>query len=200
MSKYNVIYADPPWQQKAGRKLGDYKKVDGVQVWDSNETVTQDLPYPTMDVDTIAKLPVKQIANKDAFLFMWVTNKYLLESKKVIEAWGFKYVACITWKKKKMGGGLGGVVRISSEHLLFCRRGNLKAIGNIPESVIEAKRPYVNGYPCHSKKPDVFYELIESLVPSTSPKLEMFARNKRDGWNTWGNTVDNDIEIEWTSQ
>jgi N6-adenosine-specific RNA methylase IME4 len=97
-------------------------------------------------------------------------------------------------KKKKMGGGLGGVVRISSEFLLFCRKGNLKAIGNIPESVIEAKRPYVNGYPCHSKKPEIFRQLIESVTPSGN-KLELFARHENEGWDLFGNEVNNSIKI-----
>lgn len=195
MKKYNVIYADPPWIQKAGRKLSDYKIVDGKQIWNSNQSKTEDLPYTTMTVDEIAALPVKEIIEKDAFLFMWVTNKYLMQAEKVIKAWGFEYVACIVWKKKRMGGGLGGTVRISSEYLLFCRRGNLKAIGIIPESVIEAKRPYVNGYPCHSKKPEVFAELIESVSPLGN-RLEMFARNQREGWDVFGNEVENSINLK----
>lgn len=140
MEKYKIIYADPPWIQKAGRKLQPYKVIDGKQIWNSDTSKTDDLAYPTMTVEEIAAIPVIDILDKDAFLFMWVTNKYLLKAETVIKAWGFEYVACITWRKKKMGGGLGGVVRISSEYLLFCRRGNLKAIGNIPESVIEAKK------------------------------------------------------------
>lgn len=193
--KYNVIYADPPWSQKAGRKMSGYKVVDGKEIWNSNHIKTENLPYPTMTVNEIAALPVKEISENDAFLFMWVTNKYLLQSEKVIKAWGFEYVACITWKKKRMGGGLGGVVRITTEHLLFCRRGNLKAIGNIPESAIEAKRPYVNGSPCHSKKPEVFMELIEAVSPPGS-KLEMFARNQRIGWDVFGNEVENSIKLQ----
>ena len=193
MKKYQIIYADPPWQQKAGRKLSGYKVIDGKQVWDSNTNISDNLPYKTMTVQQIADLPVKNIAADNSFLFIWVTNKYLLQAAKVIEAWGFKYVSCITWKKKKMGGGLGGVVRVTSEHLLFCRRGNLKATGNIPESVIEAKRPYVNGYPCHSKKPEIFAEIINSLHEGN--KLEIFARSERTGWDVFGNEVINSIEL-----
>jgi len=192
--KYNVIYADPPWDQKAGRKLQSYKVVEGKQIWNSNATITEDLPYPTMSVEEIANLDIKSIAENDSFLFIWVTNKYLLEAKEVITAWGFRYVACITWKKKRMGGGLGGVVRISSEFLLFCRRGNLKAVGNIPESVIEAKRPYKNGFPCHSKKPEIFAQMIESVSPPGN-KLELFARSQRKGWDVFGNQVVNSITI-----
>ncbi len=192
--KYGVIYADPPWQQKAGRKLSGYKTINGKQVFDSKSNRSENLPYKTMSIEEIAAMDVKSIAADDAFLFMWVTNKYLLDCKPVIESWGFKFVACITWKKKRMGGGLGGVVRITSEHLLFCRRGSLKAIGTIPESVIDAKRQYVNGYPCHSKKPDCFAGMIESVSP-TVPMLEMFARNSRVGWDVFGNEAPNSIVI-----
>lgn len=191
--KYSVIYADPPWKQKAGRKMKGYKMVDGKQIWNSDIKKSSDMTYPTMTVKEIADIPVSGIAEKNAFLFMWVTNKYLLDAKEVINAWGFKYVSCITWKKKRMGGGLGGVVRVTSEHLLFCRRGNLKAIGIIPESVIEAKRPYKNGYPCSSKKPEIFAKMIEDVSPGT--RLEMFAREERKGWDVFGDQVNNSIKI-----
>lgn len=194
MDKYQVIYADPPWQQKAGRKIGGYKMENGKQLFVSESNSSLDLPYPTMTVDEIAAIPVKNIVAKDAHLFMWVTNKYLLKAEKVINAWGFKYVTCITWKKNKMGGGLGGTVRGTSEFLLFCRRGNLKATGIIPESVIEAKRPYVNGAPCHSKKPEVFAKMIEDVSPGK--RLEMFARSQRPGWDVFGNQVENSIQIK----
>ncbi len=194
MKEYQVIYADPPWDQKAGRKLAGYKTEGGKQVFSSNSNKTENLPYKTMTVDDIAALNVKGIAADDSFLFMWVTNKYLLQCESVIKSWGFKYVACITWKKKRMGGGLGGVVRITSEYLLFCRRGNLKAAGTIPESVVDVKRQYVNGHPCHSKKPDYFAEMIESVSPAGN-MLEMFARNEREGWDVFGNEAPNSISI-----
>jgi len=192
--KYSIIYADPPWQQKAGRKLSGYKTENNKQVFSAKSNASEDLPYKTMSIEDIAAINVKAIAADDAFLFMWVTNKYLLDCKPVITSWGFKYVACITWKKKRMGGGLGGLVRITSEHLLFCRRGNLKAVGVIPESVIDAKRQYVNGYPCHSKKPDVFAEMIDQASPAGN-KLEMFARNQRKGWDLFGDEAPGSIEI-----
>lgn len=194
MIKYQVVLADPPWDQKRGRNLSKYKIVDGKQIWNSEFSKSTDLPYPTMSLDDIKSMPIKSITSPNSFLFIWVTNKYLLDAKEVICAWGFNYSACITWRKKRMGGGLGGVVRITSEHLLFCRRGNLKAHGIIPESVIEAKRPYVNGYPLHSKKPDVFSEIIEQITPNYS-RLELFARRKRDGWDVWGNEVESSLVL-----
>ena len=86
--KYSVIYADPPWNQKAGRKLQGYVVKDGEQVWPSGDKATQDLPYKVMTVKDIANINVKDIAD-DA------TNKYLLQAEQVIKSWGFNYSACI---------------------------------------------------------------------------------------------------------
>ncbi|MBO9592758.1 MAG: hypothetical protein J7599_07590 [Niabella sp.] len=192
VQKYSIIYADPPWHQKGGRKIGGYKVVDGKQIFHSEYQKSLDLPYNTMTVEEIAAIPIREVVAKDAFLFMWVTNKYLLKCEPVIKAWGFEYSSCITWKKRRMGGGMGGVVRITSEYLLFCRRVNLKAMDIIPESVIEAKRPYVNGAPRHSKKPPIFREMIEAVSPPL-PRLEMFAREQYPGWDVFGDQVANSI-------
>ena len=194
MKKYNLIYADFPWIQKAGRPLRGYKIENKKQLFIPTSNVSKNLPYKTMTIEEGTNLDVKEISEKDAFLFFFFFIKHLFSAKEIIESWGFRYVACITWKKKKMGGGLGGVVRITSEFLMFCRRGNLKALENIPESVIEAKRPYVKGFPCHSKKPEVFRELIERITPPGN-KLEMFARHHTEGWDVYGDEVDNSIKI-----
>jgi len=192
MSKYSVVYADPPWNQKAGPNLsGGYKVVDGKQVFNAKSNRSENLPYKTMSVQEIAALGVKNIVEKDAHLYLWVTNKYLLEAAAVIEAWGFKYSTSIIWQKNIMGGGLGGAYRISHEQLLFCTRGNLKATDRVLGTVFNEKRPYVNGFPCHSKKPDKFAEMIERVSPGT--RIELFARSKRFGWSVWGNEVESDI-------
>lgn len=80
-----------------------------------------------------------------------------------------------------MGGGLGGTFRITTEFLIFATKGKLKAKKNVIGTWFEQKRQYVNGFPCHSKKPDFFYELIESVSPGNY--LELFARNERKGWD-----------------
>jgi len=193
--RYSVIYADPAWEQKAGRDLsGGYKKVDGKQVFNCVSIKSENLPYKTMTVEEIANLDVKSIIEKDAVLFLWVTNKYLFEAKKVIDAWGFKYSTTITWSKKPFGGGMGGTFRVSHETLLFCTRGKVNAKTKIKGTVFEVKRPYVNGYPCHSKKPDFFIEMIEQLTEGN--RLELFARQNRNGWDAWGNEVEESINLE----
>lgn len=102
--KYNVIYADPPWKTKAGRPLKGYKIVDGKQIFNALSNEPRELPYPTMSVQEICDLPVQSITSDDAHLYMWVTNQYLPQAFKVIEAWGFKYSTTLVWAKNPMGG------------------------------------------------------------------------------------------------
>ena len=191
--KYDVIYADPPWEQKQGRKIGGYKIVDGKQVFLSSDQKAQDLPYVTMKFQDICNLNVESIAADDCFLFMWVTNKYLLDAKQVILAWGFKYSTTITWCKNTMGGGLGGDFGISCEYLIFARRGKPKATKKIKSTWFNVKREYENGYPCSSRKPQFFRELIDSMT--TGSRIELFARKRFDGWDAFGNDVDGSIVI-----
>lgn len=191
--KYSVIYADPPWQQKQGRKLNGYKVVDGKQVFNSVDDKAQDLPYKTMTFADICNLDVESIAADDCFLFMWVTNKYLLDAKEVLKAWGFKYSTTITWCKQTMGGGLGGDFGINCEYLIFARRGKPKATKKIKSTWFNIKREYENGYPCSSRKPHFFRELIESMT--AGDKVELFARKRFDRWDAFGNEVDGSIHI-----
>lgn len=191
---YNVIYADPPWEQKAGRPLsGGYKTEDGKQVFNPKGNKSEPLPYPTMCLEAIKALPIKSLAAKDAHLYIWVTNKYLMEVGEIVKAWGFKYLTTLVWCKKPIGDGMGGTYKVSTEFLVFATRGKLKAQKGINGTWFDVKRKYVNGYPCHSKKPDFFRDMIASVSDGT--KLELFAREKHEGWDTWGNELQNDIEI-----
>lgn len=180
MKRYNVIYADPPWNQKGGPAFG----AGGT---------SKPLPYPTMSVGDLCDLDVKGITADDAHLYMRVTNKYLLKAGAVINAWGFEYSTSIIWEKKLSGNGLGGTFRISHEILLFCRKGKLKALRSVPGTVHRVTRHYVDGRPCHSKKPEYFAHLIESVSPGA--RLEMFARQPRDGWDVFGNEVEKSVHI-----
>jgi N6-adenosine-specific RNA methylase IME4 len=185
MKKYNVIYADPPWCQSAGNGF-------------NYQTNDKKMPYQTMSIADICNLNVKDIAAKDAHLYIWVTNQYLPKAFEVIKAWGFKYSTTIIWEKALMGGGLGGSFVINHELLLFCRRGKLKSLKRIKGTVHKVKRPYVNGKPAHSKKPEYFAEMIEKVSPGN--KLEMFARSERNGWDVFGNQVANSIIIPTLAQ
>lgn len=191
--KYQVILADPPWKLTAGRKLKGYKVQDGKQLFIPVSNKSRKLEYPTMSVEEIKNLNVNELTAEDAHLYMWVTNSHLPFAFEIIKSWGFKYSTTLVWAKNRMGGGLGDTFRITTEFLLFARKGKLKAIENVGNTWFNVKRQYENGKPKHSKKPDFFYELIETTSPGN--KLEMFARNKREGWHTWGNELINDVEI-----
>jgi N6-adenosine-specific RNA methylase IME4 len=161
---YGVIYADPPWR---------YDNVPMGDVARMNEQ-----HYPSMPLEDIKALEIP--AADDCVLFLWATVPLLPEALAVMSAWGFTYKSASTWVKDKAGTGywVRGVV----EHLLIGRRGNVPAPapGDQFPGVIEAPRGR------HSEKPDVFAEHITRLFPNV-PKLEMFARGARAGWDVWGN-------------
>ena len=135
--KYNIIYADPPWEYE--RSVGE-----GVA---SNH-------YPTLNIEELRKLPVKEISDKDAFLFLWVTFPQLNEGISLFEAWGFKYKTCaFNWIKlnPKSGTlfmGLGFWTRSSSEICLLGIKGHPKRLSTRVWQVIMSERMR------HSKKPD----------------------------------------------
>ena len=193
MKKYSVIYADPPWQTKAGRPLNGYHVENGKQIFNPVSNKSRDLPYPTLSIEQIACLNVRSVVENDAHLYMWVTNQYLLKAEHIINAWGFKYSTTLVWAKNPIGRGLGGTFSISTEFLLYATRGNLKPIKKVTGTWFNVKRKYVNGFPCHSKKPDFFYELIEGV--SEGNRLEMFARERREGWDVFGNEVVESINL-----
>jgi N6-adenosine-specific RNA methylase IME4 len=165
--RYAVLYADPPWHFEV------YNEESGIERAAGNH-------YSTMSLDEICALPVPRLASPDAALFMWTTVPHLRESFDVLVAWGFEYKTNIVWVKDKIG--LGYFVRNQHELLLVATRGDmpLPSPGNRPSSVIDAPRRE------HSRKPDEAYELIERMY-SELPKLELFARQARPGWDAWGN-------------
>ena len=186
MSQYATIVADPPWKVMAGRALG----VEGFGEKDSQRA--KPTPYPNMTVEQIAALQVPAAA--DAHLYLWTTNGYLREAFDVATAWGFKYSTTLVWAKNLMGSGLGGTYGISTEFCLFCRRGSLSALRSIGGTWFNWKRPYdERGKPRHSAKPAEFYAMVDQVSPG--PYLEMFARDRRLGWDSWGNEVHSDVEI-----
>lgn len=179
MKRYSTIYADPPWEVKAGPLCGREGFLD-------SGGPSRDLAYPSMTVDEIKALRVAEVALDDAHLYLWATNGYLPAAFGVAKSWGFQYSTTLVWAKKVMGGGLGGAFGISTEFLLFCRRGSLRHERKHEGTWFDFKRPYdERGKPMHSGKPGEFYAVIEGVSPG--PFLEMFARKNRLGWDAWGN-------------
>jgi N6-adenosine-specific RNA methylase IME4 len=165
---YGVIYADPPWRFETYGPAGQLM-------------TSPDNHYPTMTLDTIKALKIP--AAKDCVLFLWATIPMLPEAHAVMAAWGFTYKSAMVWVKDKVG--IGYWVRGQAELLLIGRRGDVPAPGpgNQPPAVIETPRGR------HSEKPGIFADEITPLYPNV-PKLEMFAREPREGWDVWGNEVE----------
>ena len=178
--KYNIIYADPPWQvmagSKQGRKNGDSEK-------------SLDLQYPTMALEEIKQLPVKQIADKNCVLFLWTINKYLEQSYEVARAWGFKPSTMLVWDKTPKGIGLGGTFTLANEYLLFSRRGTVKARQRVKGNHWHHPRER------HSQKPEFFRTMIEETFGDL-PRVELFARQPHEGWDVWGNEVECTADLE----
>ena len=176
MKKYQIIYADPPWKLKAGSPNLHEKKQGN-----------RELAYPTMSVQEIKDLPVEDICDDNAVLFLWTTNKYIEDSYSVARAWGFTPSTMLVWCKKPKGRGLGGTFGISNEYLLFCRKGTFKAKKRHWSTWFEAKRGL------HSVKPKIARDIIKKCFEGT--KIELFAREKTEGWDVWGNEVVSDIKL-----
>lgn len=196
IERFQCIVADPPWQVKAGPNGGGYasgpvkmKKWN----WRSESLPTRQLAYPSLSVGEIAALPVADVAAPNAHLYLWTINAYVEAAYQVARAWGFTPSTLLTWSKKPMGGGLGGCYGISTEHVLFCRRGTLRAKSRVAGTCFNWKREYVNGAPAHSRKPSAFLEMVETVSPG--PYLELFARRKRPGWSARGNEIESDIQL-----
>ena len=159
---YDVLLADPPWQY-------DFAETDNRQIENH---------YPTMTADAIGALDVP--AAENSVLFMWATAPKLREAFRVLDAWRFEYVTNAVWVKSQMG--MGYWFRGRHELLLVGRRGSFSPPppdARAP-SVFEASRGR------HSEKPESVHVAIERMFPNAS-RLELFAREKRDGWETWGN-------------
>jgi len=172
--QYRVIYADPPWQ------YGD-KLVEGYGPAEEHAGESKSIGhYPTMSIDQLCELPIKDLAADNAVLFMWVTSPMLRECFEVIEAWGFEYKASFVWDKIKHNYGHYNSVR--HELLLICTRGScLPDNSELYDSVQSIERSDE-----HSQKPEEFRSIIDNLYTS-GPKIELFAREIHEGWEVWGN-------------
>ena len=169
--KYGVIYVDPPWPYPAHL---DIKKLYGVA----------QQHYNLMSIKDICNLKVGKLAADNSVLFIWVATNFLEDSFKVINSWGFKYKSQMVWVKMPLSlPSVGYYVRSHHELLLIATKGSyLPKTKEYVKSVIEANRLK------HSQKPDIFYKIIEKLYPDDK-YIELFARRKRDGWQSWGDQV-----------
>lgn len=130
---------------------------------------------------------MKGIAADDAMCFLWVTNSHLHQGFHVLEAWGFEYKTAITWAKNKFG--LGYWMRGQTEHILFGIRGNPREAMVGPHGATGKNWSTLFTAPIeeHSRKPRVVYKMVEDMGPP--PRVELFARSRRNGWDAWGDQV-----------
>jgi len=175
-NRYATIYADPPWQFKnrTGKMAPEHKRLNR---------------YSTMTLEEIKALPVAEICEDNAHLYLWIPNALIQDGLDVMKAWGFEYKTNLIWYKiRKDGGpdrrGVGFYFRNVTEMLLFGVKGSMRTLKpgrTMPNIVSSRKRE-------HSRKPDEFYDVIEKCSPG--PRLEMFARTKKEGWDVWGNETE----------
>jgi len=181
LGKFGTILADPPWRfiNRTGKMAPEHRRL---------------YRYPTMSLEEIKNLPVRDLTLPQAHLYLWVPNALIKEGLEVMEAWGFEYKTNIVWYKiRKDGGpdrrGVGFYFRNVTELVLFGVKGNLrtfKPARRLPNIILAPKRK-------HSCKPDQLYEIIEQVSPP--PYLELFARQRRPGWIAWGNEVNDSCEF-----
>jgi N6-adenosine-specific RNA methylase IME4 len=148
-----------------------------------------------MSLDEITGLPIDNLAERDAHLYLWTTQRYLRDSFDLVEGWGFSVSATLTWCKAPMGF-MGGAFRSSTEFIQFAKRGSLAHLSQAPQRWFTWPRVGMtqsDPKAKHSRKPEAFIDLVESVSPG--PYLEMFARRARFGWDYWGDESLETVEL-----
>jgi len=165
--RYPVILADPPWRYE--HTPTDSRAIEN--------------HYPTMVLDDICALPIADVRAPTAVIFLWATSPKLYEAMRVLDSWGFTYRTCMIWVKPSIG--MGYYARQRHELLLIATAGTMvrPAPATLSDSVIEAPRGR------HSEKPVIVHEIIERMYPEL-PRIELFARARRDGWAAWGGELE----------
>ena len=176
--KYNIIYADPPWQYDDKFKPGSGAAHH----------------YNVVPIDELCTFPIQNIAAKDCCLFMWACYPMIQEALDLIKAWGFTYKTLAfqwikTTKNNKIFFGNGGWTRSNSEACLLATKGKPKCINHgISQVILSEVRK-------HSQKPDIVRNKIVELCGDL-PRVELFARTPASGWHVFGNEVESDIELK----
>lgn len=164
--RYRCIVIDPPWPME---------KIEREAHPDQGRA----LDYPTMGLDEIGGLPVADLAEDGCHVYLWVTHKFLPVGLELLGSWGVRYQCTMTWVKNV--GFTPYSWMYSTEHVLFGR------IGSLPLERLGLRLDFAAPITRHSAKPDVFYDRVREASPG--PRLELFARNQREGFQPWGNEV-----------
>lgn len=179
MKKYDIVYADPPWQYNTKECLAKKSILNG----DIN------FHYKTMNLEDIKNLKINNITNNNSLLFLWVVSPMLKEGIEVMESWGYKYATiAFVWYKQKTNPG--HYTMSECEICLVGKKGKIpesRGLRNVRQFISEKRTE-------HSSKPSEIRNRIHQMFPNSN-KIELFARKRFDGWDSWGNEVENDIEI-----
>ena len=175
--KYDCIVIDPPWFYRLRNQ---------------DKTHRNRIPYPPMKTEDIVNLPIPDLCeDKGAVLWLWTTNNHMPEACTCLQAWEFTLKTILTWSKVTKSGnvriGTGHYLRNSSEHCLLATTGKVPSFSHRKKltnqsTILRAQRRE------HSRKPEEFYHLVEHFCEGS--KLELFARQQREGWDSWGNETD----------
>jgi N6-adenosine-specific RNA methylase IME4 len=174
--RFGTVLADPPWRftNRTGKVAPEHQRLRR---------------YPTMSFEEICGMPVESHCAEQSHLYLWVPNALLRWGLDVMAAWGFTYKTNIVWYKiRKDGGpdgrGVGFYFRNVTEVVLFGVKGSLRTLapGRRQVNVVSTRKRE------HSRKPDELYDVIEDCSPG--PRLELFARAHRRGWECWGDEAE----------
>lgn len=159
--RFHVIVVDPPWSYNLRPADPSHRAAN---------------PYPSMSVEQICDIPVQLRAHDNCVLWLWTTNAFMVQAHQVAKAWGFEVKTILTWAKDKIG--TGDWLRGQTEHCLMCVKG--RPVVNLTNQSTLLHGPMRE----HSRKPDEFHALVESLCPGL--KCELFSRQEREGWAAFG--------------
>lgn len=182
MKKYQIIYADPPWIIRKGGKKSVRPKSSG-----------EALDYPVITTEEISKhlLWATENSEENAVFFLWTIDKYLHEAEQMMRLLGWKLHARMIWNKVT-GIPAAFTIRYGHEYLLYYYKGKLIPVAKDERGKIHSV--FTEQVKKHSQKPEIAYQIIQRLYPN-GERLEMYARNKREGWDVWGNEVESDISL-----
>ena len=175
-NRYDLVVADPPWQQTRGGKKAVRKNSSG-----------KPLDYPVCSLSEIWEhlKAANNLTEENAMLFLWTIDKYLFDAEMIAKSFGYKLHARMIWNKVT-GIPAAFTIRFGHEYLLYMYRGKLIPVNTAERGKIHSV--FTEQVKRHSQKPDIAFEIINRLYPSLR-KLELYARNERPGYDCWGNEV-----------
>lgn len=181
LNRYDIIYADPPWDYGGKMQFDKSSKgADRINLGKSIFISSANFKYPTVRTEELMKIPVYEIAKDDCLLFLWVTNPHLVQGIELGRAWGFEYrTVAFVWDK--MNHNPGQYTLSYCELCLVFKRGRIPR----PRGARNVKQLVSVPRGKHSEKPAEVRKGIEEMFP-TQKKIELFARQKPEGWDVWG--------------